>query len=178
MSAERRLSGRRLYEGRVVSLRVDEVELEGGRHARREVVEHRGAVAVVAVDEDGRITFVRQHRYAVGQDLLELPAGTLDPGEAPETTALRELREETGLTAARVTPLMRFFLAPGYSTEEMRVFVADGLRQGEAEPEDDEGLVVERRTLDEALAMLDSGVFRDAKTIAALLAYARARGAV
>lgn len=174
--AERRTGSRRIYEGRVVSLRVDDVEMADGRPAMREVVEHRGAAVMIAVDDAGRIAFVRQHRYAVGEDLLELPAGTLDPGESPDATALRELREETGLAARRMTPLLRFFLAPGYSTEEMHVFVADGLSEGEAAPDDDEHLTVERYTLDEVLAMLDDGVFRDAKTIAALLAYARREG--
>ena len=173
MSGERLLNSRRVYEGRVISLRVDEIALESGATGLREVVEHRGAVAIIATDGDGRIAFVRQYRRAVGLELLELPAGTMDAGEPPERTAMRELEEETGLVAERVTPLLRFFLAPGYSSEEMHVFIAEGIREGTASPDDDEALSVERYTMAEVLALIERGVIRDAKTVAALLAFAR-----
>ena len=173
MSAERVVNSKRVYEGRVINLRVDEIALEGGASGLREVVEHRGAVAIIATDADGRIAFVRQYRRAAETELLELPAGTMEAGEPPERTAIRELEEETGLIAERVAPFIRFFLAPGYSSEEMHVFIAEGLREGIAKPEDDEALTAERYTLAEALALIEQGVIRDAKTIAALLAYAR-----
>lgn len=173
MSGERLLNSRRVYEGRVISLRVDEVALENGATAQREVVEHRGAVAIIAADVGGRIAFVRQYRRAAGTELLELPAGGMETGEPPERTAMRELEEETGLVAKRVTPLLRFFLAPGYSSEEMHVFIAEGIREGTPNSEEDEALSVERYTLAEALALIEHGGIRDAKTVAALLAYAR-----
>ena len=164
-----------IYEGRVVSLRVDEIEVASGRNVRREVVDHPGAVVVVPIDDQGRILWVRQHRYAVGRDLLELPAGTLEHGETPEATARRELPEETGFAAAQWQRLGGFFTAPGFCTEYIHAFLATALTPEYAQGDEDEEMEVVPLSLDESLARIDSGEVEDAKSIAAILYYIRRR---
>lgn len=144
-----------------------------GRDYAREAVVHPGAVAIVPVLDGGRICLIRNFRLSVGRTLVELPAGTLEPGEAPADTARRELTEETGYTAGRIEPVAEFFMSPGILSERMHVFAAYELIAGEARPEtgeDIERLIV---TWDEALAMIDRGEIEDAKTIAGLLLAAR-----
>src|SRR5215211_1555052 len=170
---ERVIESRRIYDGKVVNLRVDRIEMADGRPAQREVVEHTQAVAVVPVAEDGRIVLVRQYRLPVGAVLLEVPAGSLDPGEDAETAAQRELQEETGFAAGRLTRLCGFWVAPGYCTEYIHVFLAEDLRESRLTADEDEQVEVEVLTLDEALAAVDRGEIEDAKSICGLLAYAR-----
>lgn len=169
---ERTVTSRRAYDGRLISLRVDDVELPDGRRSSREIVEHPGAVGILAWDGE-RVRLVRQWRHATGRDLLEIPAGTLDPGEEPLVTAQRELAEECGLAADRWRPGPRFFTAPGFCTEELSLFLATGLRDEEAEGPDDEAIEVERPTLSEALAAVDEGRIVDAKSVAGILWLAR-----
>lgn len=164
-----------IYQGRVVSLRVDEIEVASGHNVRREVVEHPGAVVVLAVDGGGRILWVRQHRYAVGRDLLELPAGTLEHGESPEETARRELPEETGFAAASWQRLGGFFTAPGFCTEYIHAYLATDLTPEQAQGDEDEEMEVVPLSLEESLARIDSGEVEDAKSIAAVLYYLRRR---
>ncbi len=164
-----------VYRGRVVSLRVDDVELAPGSTVRREVVEHPGAVVVVAEDGRRRILWVKQYRYAVGRTLLELPAGTLDPQETPEACARRELEEETGHTASTWRLLGTFYTAPGFCTEYMHAFAASGLRRGKVHLDADEEIEVVPLTLAESLRRLDAGEIEDAKSIAALHLYLRSR---
>jgi ADP-ribose pyrophosphatase len=121
------------------------------------------------VDADGNLLFVRQYRHAAGLDLLELPAGTLEVGEAPEACARREVREETGMAAGALEHLGQFYLAPGYSTENMHVYLATDLRPDPLQPDADEFLSVEKLSLEKALEMAHSGLLPDAKTLAALL---------
>jgi len=130
----RRTAHRRVYEGKVLSLDVDEVEEPGGVKATREVVRHAGSVATLAVDDRGRALLVRQFRYAVGQAVWELPAGRRDGGEAPEAGARRELIEETGVVAAHMELLAEFFTTPGFCDERMWLFRASGLTLGIAQP--------------------------------------------
>jgi ADP-ribose pyrophosphatase len=132
-------------------------------------VEHVGSVVILPVDANSHLLFVRQYRHAAGLDLLELPAGTLDEGEAPEACALRELREETGMTAGRLKPLGGFYLAPGYSTEYMYAYLANDLCYDPLEPDADEFLSVERVPLAEVLKMCERGEIPDAKSLAAFL---------
>lgn len=174
---EKTLSSFRIYEGRVVNLRVDRVALPGGGESSREVVEHRGAVVVVAVDPEGRVAMVRQYRYPLGQVTLELPAGTLEPGEDPLTCARRELQEETGLEATGWEPLMACYSSPGFCTEKMHFFLARVTGQANAQATDaDENIEVTMLPLTEALRRVDAGEIIDAKTALGILAVARRIG--
>lgn len=157
-----------VYKGRLLTMRVDTVRLPNGNERPREVVEHPGAIALVPYLPDGRLVLVRQWRHAVGRALLEVPAGTREAGEAPDKTASRELAEETGYTAGEIIPLGIFFTTPGFCTEEMFCYLAVGLTAGEATPEDDEGISLERFPLDDLPAMIARGEIQDAKSIAVL----------
>lgn len=171
--AEIPLESRRVYEGRILNLRVDTVRLPLGGTALREIVEHRGAVAIVPILEDRQVVLVRQFRYAVGQVSLEIPAGTLEPGEDPWICARRELEEETGYQAARWEQLGTIWPTPGYSTEEIILFIARDLTPGPARPEFDERLSVTTMSWSEIWEAIEGGRLRDAKSIVALTWAAR-----
>lgn len=157
---------RTAYEGELVGVTIE----RWGEH-EREIVEHPGAVAIVAVDRDGCVTLVRQRREAVRRELLELPAGTLAPGEDPLACARRELEEEVGLTGGRWRELAAFYTTPGFCRERMHVFVAEDVEAGAASPEDDEQIEHVRWPIDEIETRLVE--LEDAKTLAALLLYLR-----
>src|SRR5690349_3509197 len=125
----RRIGTRRVYDGKVLALDLDEVEEPGGVHTKREVVRHLGSVAVLAIDDEGRIPLVRQYRYPVDDALWELPAGRLDPGESPEEAAQRELQEEIGFRAVSLDKIAFFFTTPGFCDEAMHVFRATRLQE-------------------------------------------------
>ena len=165
----RRVSGTRVYSGRVVSLDVDEVEEPGGIRATREVVRHRGSVAALPVHDDGRVVLVRQYRYPVGETVWELPAGRLDPGETPAEGAARELEEEVGLEAGNVEPLMTFYTTPGFCDERMHLFRATQLTPVPPRPEPDERIETVVCTLEEAREMVGRGEIREGKTLVAVL---------
>lgn len=165
----------RIYEGRIINLRVDTIAMPSGRESKREIVEHQGAVCVVPILDDGRIALVRQYRKATGGELLEIPAGGLEIGEKPEDAARRELIEECGLEAHTLTKIFQCFLAPGYSTELIYCYIAEHLTATDTNPDEDEIVATELYTLDELLPMIDDGRIVDAKTIAALLALYRRR---
>ena len=166
--SEKTLETKRIYEGRIINLRVDTIELPNGNTSKREIVEHKGAVCVAPVLPDGRIIMVRQHRKPCEKDLLEIPAGSLEVGENPEDCALRELNEETSKAAGKISHLFSCFLAPGYSTELIHCYLAEDLTDADGTPDEDENLNVEIYTLEELLAMCDDGRIQDAKTIAVL----------
>ena len=170
---EKTVSTQRLHEGRIINLREDTVALPSGKTAKREIVEHKGAVCVVPVKANGDIVLVRQFRKPAEEALLELPAGGLEKEESPEACAQRELGEECGLRAGKMTPLFQCFLAPGYSMELMHGFLGEDLSEERAEQDEDESVIVEEYSLPEALRLLDEGQIRDAKTICGLLAYYR-----
>jgi ADP-ribose pyrophosphatase len=167
---------RRVYDGHVLDLDVDDVEEPGGVRGRREVVRHRGSVAMLPVDADGRVLLVRQYRYAVASYVWELPAGRLDAGETPEEGARRELVEEAGLEAGRVEPVLSFFTTPGFCDEVIHVFRATDLRTVSARPEEDERIELTWFTLEDALAMIDRGAIKEGKTLIALLREQTRRG--
>lgn len=158
-----------VYQGKAFRVRRDQVRLPDGEAARLDIVEHVGAVTILPLGQDGRIWFVRQYRHAAAQELLELPAGTLEVGEPPEDCARREIREETGLAAGDMRKLGEFFLAPGYSTEYMHVFLATGLRPDPLPGDHDEFISVEAYPVAEVYRMIAEGEIQDGKTLAALL---------
>lgn len=158
--------------GKAVSFRVDEVRLPDGRKAVRGYMEHAGAVAVLPVLDDGSIVFVRQHRYPVGEDTLEIPAGKLNgPGDDPAARARAELLEETGYTARRFTRLLSFWPSTAFSTEILHIYLARGLREGVPCPDEDEFVDAEILTFGKAWALVRSGRIKDAKTVIALQAW-------
>jgi len=163
------IRSRRIHVGRVVSLRVDDVRLPDGRTAQREVVDHPGAAVIVPLTDAGEILMVRQYRYAVGEVLLELPAGTLERGEDPLACARRELAEEVGADAAHWEPLAVLYPSPGVMTEVMHLFLAQGLTEGRPTGTPEEDLAMERLSLAEALDRVRRGEIRDAKSVAGLL---------
>ncbi|HEY5659189.1 MAG TPA: NUDIX hydrolase [Gaiellaceae bacterium] len=157
-------SSRTVYDGKLF-----DVTVERWGEQEREIVEHPGAVAIVAVDGDGKVALVRQRREAVRELLLELPAGTLEEGESPLEGARRELEEETGLTGGSWRELGGFYTTPGFCRERMHVFAAEGVEAGEAKPEEDEELELVRWDVGEIDSRI--GELEDAKTIAGLLLY-------
>lgn len=166
---EELLESKYLYHGRILNLRVDTVRVPSGDSTIREVVEHPGAVVIVAVDSNGDVPMVRQYRHAVGRDLLELPAGTLEKDELPEAAAPRELKEETGYTAERWELVARFFSSPGILTEKMYLYLAQNLTRGTFTPMEDEDLHLELVPLHQAIEMARSGDLVDAKSMIGLL---------
>ncbi len=170
---EKALHSRRIYEGRIINLRIDTVVLPDGKQTKREIVEHPGAVAIVPQLDNGDIVLLKQFRKAVEKELLEIPAGTLGEDESPRLCANRELVEETGYKASRLTRLSSFYLAPGYSTELLHVYLATSLTSGERKLESDEFIEVTSVSLEDALHWIDTGKIRDAKSISALLLTSR-----
>lgn len=158
-----------IYPGRAFTVRRDRLRLPDGGESSLDVVDHVGSVVLLPLDDDGRLLFVRQYRHPTGLDLLELPAGMLEAGEAPEACARREVREETGMAAGRLVHAGGFYLAPGYSTEYMNVYIARDLHPDPLQPDADEFLQVEAIPLEEALRMAERGEIPDAKSLAALL---------
>lgn len=173
MGVEITTSQEYLYFGRVINLRIDNVRLPDGMPARREIVEHRDAVTIIPMDNDGNVLLVRQYRKAVEQELLEAPAGVMNEGETPEDAARRELAEETSLAAAAWQRLAGFYSTPGFSNEYLHIFLALDLSPAEATPDEDEDISLHWLPLADALAMIETGELRDAKTIAGLLLTAR-----
>lgn len=167
---ERYLSGETLYEGAILTLERWKVRLPDGREAAREVVLHKGAAAIVPVDDTGQVTLVRQHRVSVDQLLWEIPAGKLDyTGEDPLSCARRELEEETGLRARSWQLLNKVITTPGFCTEQISIYLATGLSQHEVHRDQDEFLQLCRLPLDEAVRMVMAGELTDAKTCLGLL---------
>jgi ADP-ribose pyrophosphatase len=169
---ERVLRTTRPWRGRRIAVRVDEVERPDGHRTSREVVEHPGAVGILAWDGT-RLAMVRQWRHAAGQALLEIPAGTLEPDEPAADTARRELAEEAGLRAAAWESAPRFYTAPGFCTELLQLYLATDLAETDAGGDEDESLEPSWLTLDEALDAVDAGRIVDAKSIVGILWLAR-----
>jgi ADP-ribose pyrophosphatase len=163
------LNTRRVYEGRVVNLRVDTLPARGGRTHDVEVVEHAGAVVVIVQPSPETMLLVKQYRHPVGRETWEAVAGGMDPGEAPEAAAIRELREETGYRARRVSRLFSGYSAPGFCTELLHFCLVDGYEIGDPDPDEDEQIEVGVFAIQELWRMIEAGELQDAKTQVAVL---------
>ncbi|MBL8128169.1 MAG: NUDIX hydrolase [Chloroflexia bacterium] len=172
------LSSQRGFDGAWIHVRVDRVQLPSGRVATREVVEHPGAVAIVAITRDGNVLLLRQAHHPIQRVLLGLPAGTLEPGESPEACARRELMEETGYAAGNVTQIASYFTSPGYTSEQLTIFLAEECEGAAGSIDPDELITVVSTPVSEIPAMVTPGPaqVQDAKTLIGLLLLCQLRG--
>lgn len=166
---EETVAQQRVYEGIIVNVRRDKARLMDGRITNREVVEHRGGVAIFAMDDQHRVALVRQYRYPMGEETLELPAGKLEPGEAPRESALRELAEETGLIPGTLEEMGVSYSSPGILSERIYHYFAKDLTQGQARPDDGEFVETLWVPYRQLLDLAARGEIKDSKTLAALL---------
>lgn len=168
---EKTLDSRYEYQGSILNLRIDGVQLPDGRKSQREIVEHSGGVAIIPVTDKGEIIMVNQYRKAVEETLMELPAGKLEAGEDPLDCAGRELEEETGYRAGEIERLISFHTSPGYSDELLYLYVARGLQYRGEKQDQDEFIEVEIIESDQIMGLIESGQIKDSKTIIGLLLY-------
>ncbi|MBP0724309.1 NUDIX hydrolase [Bacillus sp. RG28] len=167
---EKTISEEKIFEGRVISLFYQQVELPNGKTSTREIVKHPGAVAIIPVTDEGKIVLVDQYRKPMERVLLEIPAGKLEKGEEPLRTAIRELEEETGYEAAEWNHIQSFYTSPGFADEYIHIYLATGLRKKEnsASLDEDEFVEVRELSLEECLSELQKGAIHDAKTCFAI----------
>ncbi len=175
MSEEKTLSSQLIYDGRVVKLRVDTVRIPGGRETKREIVEHSECVAIIAIDADDNVLLVNQFRKPVEKELLEIPAGGIDPGEDPMTTVRREMQEETGYLPQKVERLGGFYSSPGFCTEYLYLYLATDLTPSQLYAEDTESIKLTRVPITQIPSLIASGSICDAKSIAGLLIFLKYR---
>ena len=168
---EKQLSTKNIFRGRVINLCVDDIELPNGNLSTREYLDHRGAVAVIAVTDDGKMVMVEQHRYALHQNILEIPAGKLEKDENKLKAAKRELSEETGIEAKNWKSLGYIHPAVGYSNEAIYLYLATSLTFKESHPDEDEFVTTKLIPANKLYKMAQNGKLTDAKTLAALLRY-------
>lgn len=171
MSEYKKLKQDLIYKGRIIELYKDTVQLPNGKQVEWDFVKHKGASAIVAVDQDGKLLMVRQYRNAIDRMSLEIPAGGIDIGEKPEEAALRELQEETGYCAQNITHLIDVETAVGFTNETIYVYLATGLIEKEQNLDEDEFVTIERYEVEELLDQIIKGEIKDAKTIAAVFTY-------
>jgi ADP-ribose pyrophosphatase len=158
-----------VYRGRLFDVELDRLRFGNGIEANREILRHPGAVCMIPVAADGTIYFVTQYRHAAGRRLLELPAGTLEPGEDPADTAVRELQEEVGFRPGQVQPLGGFYVAPGYTSEYIHLFLCTELEASVLDGDDDEDIEIVALSAREAIEKIDNGEICDAKSIIGVL---------
>ncbi len=175
MSKEKKLSGELLYDGRILQLYKDEVELENGKKSVREYVRHSGGSCVLAVDDDENIFLVTQFRYPYGAETVEIPAGKREKGEDPLVCAVRELEEETGLVADNIRLMASVYPTPAYTDEILYLYLATGLTKKVAHLDEGEFLGVEKVPFEKAYEMAQKGEIHDSKTLVAIYAYAAAK---
>jgi len=175
LKKEKVLASRVIFEGRILKLRVDTVRTADGHQSTREIVEHADCIGVIPVDAADNILMVRQYRLAAGKELLETPAGGIDPGEEPAAAVIREMREEIGLRPGKVERLAGFYLSPGFSSEYMHLYLATDLKPDPLSAEDTAGIEVVKVPAARIPDLLASGKIEDAKSIAGLLMYLERR---
>ena len=165
---EKTLKSEKIYEGAIINLRRDKVTVQGGT-SYREIIEHNGGAVIAALTEDKKLVMVRQYRKPADKVMLEVPAGKIDPGEKPLDAAVRELKEETGYTAAKAEFLTQFYPSVGYSEEVLYLYLCTGLTPGETNFDENEAIDIEEVELDRLFKMVMSGEIDDAKTLIAIL---------
>jgi len=168
---EKTMKCERVFEGRIINVRVDTVELPNKKYSKREIVEHPGAVGIVAITEDEKIILVKQFRKPVEEVLLEIPAGKLESKEGPCECAIRELEEETGFVTNRVKKLLEFYTTPGFSNEIIHIYLAENLKPGKMNLDEDENIEIVTLSIEEVLDKIKAGEIKDAKTIIGVLTY-------
>lgn len=166
---EKRLSGQTMFEGKIITVKLDKVLLPDGAQASREVVEHPGGVCILALQEDGTVPLVRQFRYPLGDVMLELPAGKLEYGEEPRLAAIRELGEEVGLEPGELTDLGFIYVSPGFCTEKLHMYLAREVKSVPVHPDEDEFLDIVHMPFGELAERVMSGEITDGKTVATVL---------
>ncbi len=166
---EKKVESNTVYQGKIVNLHVDQVELPSGNISVREVVEHPGSAGIIPIDNDGKVILIRQFRYPVGEVLWEIPAGKLDPGESPKDCARRELEEETSYLAGRLEKIVSFYTSPGFSSEILHLFLGMDLTPGTGRPDEDENIKTYRLSREAVETLMENGEIRDAKTLLALV---------
>ena len=169
IAKEKTISSDRIYTGKVISLKVDTVEIENKWYQKREIVEHQGAVAIVALTDDDKVVLIKQFRKPIEQVIWEIPAGKLEIGETPKECAIRELKEETGYSAKNIKLIHKFFTSSGFSNQKIYIFLATGLTKGEHKFDEDE--IIEKYEIDinEARNMIIKNEIEDAKTAIGIL---------
>ncbi|MBN1428991.1 MAG: NUDIX hydrolase [Anaerolineae bacterium] len=178
MTQERIIKSQTIFEGKIVNLRVDTVTIGNDRTYEREIIQHGGAVALVPLDENGNVILVRQYRTGAGQELLELPAGGLEPGEGREECARRELQEEIGFYPEKLEKLGSFWVAASYTTESITIYLAGNLRPSQLPPDQDERISVVHMPFAEALQAALTNQIEDSKTLIGLVWAARHLGKI
>ncbi len=171
MDVHSTVSSKTIYEGKIFTIKQDEIILPNGKTATRDILEHNGACAMLPIDKDGNIILVRQYRHPIKKSILELPAGKLDPGEEPEECAIRELEEEIGYKSNDFSFMFKTDIAVGYSSEVIHIYLAKDLVATGQSLDEDEFLDIEKYTLEQTLEMIKSGEITDSKTIAGVLYY-------
>lgn len=168
---ERTMKSTKIFDGKVLQLRVDTVEMEGQKYTKREIVERQPAVGIIAITEDDEIILIKQYRKAIDKEIYEIPAGMVDFGEEPQKAALRELKEETGYDAEKSEYLLETYSSPGFTNEKLFIFYADGLTEGDQDLDEFEHLSVEKVKFEEALKLISFGEITDSKSVAGILFY-------
>lgn len=168
---EKTISSEMIYDGKVIKVKVDEVQLPNGKTAKREIVTHQGAVAVLPLTNDGKMIAVRQFRKPLEKTIVEIPAGKLEKGENPLDCAIRELEEETGYKAHKLEHFSSFYTSPGFADEILHLYVATDLYEGVLQPDEDEFVETLHLTLEEAKELMAQGEICDAKTVLAIIAW-------
>ena len=169
MIEEKTISSDRVYTGKTISLRVDTVEIPNRGYKKREIVEHNGAVGIIAITRENKVVLVKQYRKAIEKELWEIPAGKIEPGENPKESAIRELKEETGYSAQSMKLLHKFYTSAGFSNQKIYIYLAENLTSGSQDFDDDEFIEAKEFSLNEVYVMIYNNDIEDAKTSIGML---------